>query len=129
MDCKGLCSDRCGAIPCSSLERKQLEARGKPFGTNGQMVCTMLKGTRCTAYSVRPLICRVWGTTEKLRCPHGCEPERWLSEQEFNELAQEMQKLSGDSPEQMFGAMLNQMSPAEQARWQLQLERHERKAA
>ena len=29
----------------------------------------------CTIYAQRPFICRFWGVTSWLRCPHGCVPE------------------------------------------------------
>lgn len=34
----------------------------------------------CQVYSIRPLICRLWGMCDHptLRCPHGCVPSRWL---------------------------------------------------
>jgi len=40
---------------------------------------------QCMAYSIRPLVCRAWGTmnNEQMRCPHGCVPERWLTNEEF----------------------------------------------
>jgi Fe-S-cluster containining protein len=130
MDCKGLCSDRCGAIPCSSLERTQIEARsGKPFGTDGTLTCSMLKGTRCTAYTLRPLICRVWGTTKEMACPHGCEPERWLSKEEFSSLAKQINELSNETGDQVFARMFARMQPNDKALWSLQVERREREAA
>lgn len=41
---------------------------------------------KCSVYSVRPLICRIWGCLPRMRCPFGCLPERWLSEQEVRKL-------------------------------------------
>lgn len=124
MNCKGDCSRYCGAIPCSSLERTQIEARaGKPFKTDGSLTCSMLKGTRCSVYSVRPFICRVWGTTKALACPHGCEPERWLSEEEFTSLATQIRELSDETAEEMFDAMFTSMTPQERIAWQAQAER------
>lgn len=40
----------------------------------------------CMAYEMRPLICRAWGTTPKLKCPWGCQPERWLTDIEISKL-------------------------------------------
>jgi Fe-S-cluster containining protein len=34
---------------------------------------------RCSVYSVRPILCRIYGVSELLRCPFGCEPERVLT--------------------------------------------------
>ena len=38
---------------------------------------------RCTVHSVRPMICRLWGVSENMKCPHGCKPEpRYLTVKE-----------------------------------------------
>lgn len=53
------------------------------------------KGTgACSAYRDRPLLCRLWGVVEKLRCPHGCEPERMLSNVESAAMLDQMARLS-----------------------------------
>ena len=36
----------------------------------------------CSVYPDRPTLCRLWGVVEKMRCPFGCEPERYLSDAE-----------------------------------------------
>lgn len=41
---------------------------------------------RCRGYEGRPALCRIWGMTKALRCPHGCVPSRWLTDQECGEL-------------------------------------------
>lgn len=90
--CAGYCGrDRwnscCGPIGCTALEARLLEAfdgqatewdglkRGnvhmsldalKPKG----LACPHLGfNGRCTAYEVRPMICRLWGVDETLPCP------------------------------------------------------------
>jgi Fe-S-cluster containining protein len=40
----------------------------------------------CNFYEQRPLICRLWGVVQRLRCPFGCVPERWLSDKEADRL-------------------------------------------
>ncbi|WP_245589227.1 zinc/iron-chelating domain-containing protein [Chitinimonas koreensis] len=37
--------------------------------------CPYLGKDGCTVYPDRPLICRLFGTTPRLRCPNGCAPE------------------------------------------------------
>lgn len=37
--------------------------------------CVHLGDAGCQAYEERPLICRLFGTTEALRCPRGRRPE------------------------------------------------------
>ncbi|HEV2379781.1 MAG TPA: hypothetical protein VG206_08280 [Terriglobia bacterium] len=46
------------------------------------LVCPYLVAGQFFIYGVRPLICRLWGLVKAMRCPHGCEPEQWLSDEE-----------------------------------------------
>jgi Fe-S-cluster containining protein len=104
IECKGHCGrDRhetcCGPIACTWLEAELLEAYNgtttawDDLGGNyvkmditalfPMMICPHLSVSgRCNAYAVRPLICRLWGVVEKLKCPWGCQPERYLTEKE-----------------------------------------------
>jgi hypothetical protein len=37
----------------------------------------------CQVHAVRPMICRLWGVADAMRCPHGCRPTTgWLPDQE-----------------------------------------------
>jgi Fe-S-cluster containining protein len=56
--------------------------------------CPLLRHNRCTIYEQRPFICRIYGVAEGIRCPHGCEPERVLSQAEAATLLNEMEELS-----------------------------------
>lgn len=82
-NCQGKCSDSCGPIECSVRERDKVQRESgrrleAPCGE-----CSMLTSMgRCSVYGSRPLICRLFGTTRGLACCHGCEPERWLSDEE-----------------------------------------------
>lgn len=40
----------------------------------GTVDCPALEDGRCTVYDSRPTICRLWGTSDALPCPHGCRP-------------------------------------------------------
>jgi len=44
----------------------------------------LTKDKRCGIHAVRPLICRLYGMVDndKMRCPYGCVPERWISDKE-----------------------------------------------
>ena len=44
----------------------------------GVLACPLLRHGRCTVYAQRPLVCRLWGVTESMECPHGCRPVRYL---------------------------------------------------
>jgi len=37
---------------------------------------------KCKGYEGRPRICRLFGMVEKMKCPHGCEPSRWITDEE-----------------------------------------------
>lgn len=103
MNCKGLCGSYCGVIPASRVEEKVIEERdGEPLALHpGTMTCSKLdRNGRCSVYSVRPLICRLWGADRRETCPHGCEPERWLEPGEAGELLELAERMSGDTPQE-----------------------------
>jgi Fe-S-cluster containining protein len=53
------------------------EASGHTLGCNG-ITCNMLVNNRCSVYSVRPMLCRLYGLVEGFECEHGCVPEGGL---------------------------------------------------
>lgn len=80
-ECKQLCGHYCTAeIPISEHEYDILDRHvGQPVGRTlervGHQGCPLLdKDGRCTVYASRPTICRLWGTTQRMSCPWGCEP-------------------------------------------------------
>lgn len=94
INCKQLCDSSCSIIPVGELEVKRVtELLGyNPFPTPEKMLemlqkkkpceftCSLLKEGKCSIYRVRPLICRLFGLTKKMKCPFGCIPERWLDD-------------------------------------------------
>lgn len=105
MKCKGLCQSFCGPIKMSRLEEKRIE---KESGISMEMnmeklvetvmtaaTCPQLDHStgRCSIYAIRPLICRVFGMIKRLKCPHGCEPSKWLTDKEFRAIALKIEKL------------------------------------
>lgn len=123
-DCKGKCQASCGPIPVSGEERELVEQRsGKELDWDPESWrCVMLSKTGyCTVYSVRPLICRIWGATEKMPCAFGCEPERMLSQIEAMELFKELEALSGDEDSKAaIRKMFERMGPKQRAEWENQ---------
>jgi len=114
MNCQRKCQEACGPIAMSQLEYKILCQRSgkKKLVTDDSMTCPLLNNGACTAYHDRPLICRLWGVVDnpKMKCPHGCVPERWLSDQEAGRLMDEVRKISGGelqivTPEGMLDAV------------------------
>lgn len=47
---------------------------------------------KCRAYDIRPLVCRLWGAVnhDLMRCPFGCVPDRWLSNEEVKQMHREL---------------------------------------
>ena len=98
MQCRGRCQDACGPIGMSTTEREQLEAAAaRPLRVVGStLLCSMLDVVgRCSGYAARPLICRLWGAVETMRCPWGCKPERLLADAEARALLEEVKALDG----------------------------------
>jgi Fe-S-cluster containining protein len=55
--------------------------------SNGCITCPMLDSNkRCKIYDKRPLICRLFGAVEHMKCPFGCIPSRYLTDAEANEI-------------------------------------------
>lgn len=92
--CKGLCAEQCSTAPIAPVELDVLEktvgralkqsADPRGFTTLGDIgaPCELLVMGRCMAYDQRPAICRVFGAAEGLRCPHGCAPDRVMTNEE-----------------------------------------------
>ena len=98
LECKGLCHETCGPIPLTAMERERIEESiGHPIGAVGDdMTCPLLDdNNRCSVYALRPLICRMWGAEETMRCPHGCIPKRYLTMDEGGALIQEITAVGG----------------------------------
>jgi hypothetical protein len=90
LDCKGKCWKCCGKVLMAPGERERLRREGgvdvptvDQMRREGRELCPALKNHRCTVYTARPLMCRLWGIEEGMRCPYGCVPDGgWLSEAE-----------------------------------------------
>lgn len=104
--CKGLCAEACGPIPMTVLEARRLRKAGHPiphdemataqFVETGSYSCPALVDGRCVAYDVRPLICRLYGATDALRCEHGCRPEGgYLTRERASEIVQAVTIVGG----------------------------------
>jgi uncharacterized protein len=98
--CKRLCQECCGPIMLSRVESERLEQRkgvvriaryykdSVLLEVKADLRCQFLApviGT-CMVYADRPLICRLFGLVPEMRCPHGCEPSRWASKNEVENL-------------------------------------------
>lgn len=98
LDCKGLCQESCGGIGMSRLEQQRIRGRGLPLPTLTSFPCPLLDfAGRCGAYEIRPMICRLFGLVERMKCPHGCVPEGgFLPNETGGWLLRESQRIGGD---------------------------------
>lgn len=104
IDCRGKCQAFCGAIvqlgayteaERPGIERAVRDAGLAPSEASG-VACTALdRNGRCAIYEARPAICRLWGVAEGMLCPHGCEPERMLTQSETNEILKSLEAIAG----------------------------------
>jgi hypothetical protein len=89
IDCKGLCVDSCGSMGMAPIEQRRIAERGVrlPLFAAFQDHCPALVDGRCSVYEVRPMICRLWGAVEGMKCPYGCTPDGgYLSDVEGHRL-------------------------------------------
>lgn len=110
IQCQRKCHSFCCRVVLSEAEREYFEnATGFGFdGANKERIfldlldmangklsaeCPYLKNRLCSVYKNRPAICRLWGVSEGLPCPHGCKPERILSDKEAHKIIQELDDL------------------------------------
>lgn len=99
LDCQGLCSDSCGPIEVSVVERQRIEAAaGHPLTCGLGASCSMLTADRrCSVYEIRPLLCRLWGIVESMPCHYGCRPEGGLiPDSDGQQLIVEALQIGGD---------------------------------
>lgn len=96
LHCKGTCQESCGPIVIEGKEEQkvkeycnrnniQFHELKPPTKTefisllmkdDSDLVCPYLKEGRCSIYSVRPMICKLWGVVESMKCMNGCVPEK-----------------------------------------------------
>jgi hypothetical protein len=70
------CHDCCGPVLASTTEmaRLPLKDEAERAAALAHWDCAHLGPHGCTVYDERPLVCRLFGTTERLPCPHGRRP-------------------------------------------------------
>lgn len=76
------CTECCGLIFFSSWEWDQV--KDKKMVTN--ITCPYASNKGCDIYEQRPIICRLFGTVPKLKCPYGCGPFKLLSKKKEIEI-------------------------------------------
>ena len=108
LECRGLCWHSCGPVDMSITERERIADLGvtipgytaeaaERYRATGQVdACPALGPFKtCGVHPARPMICRLWGMTETMRCPYGCRPTRELTETEGYEFLQRSRDVGG----------------------------------
>jgi Fe-S-cluster containining protein len=94
--CTGQCHTSCSYIGMSEAEHRRIKCEAGVEIEMYQSPCPALDfAGRCSIYRIRPLICRIYGATERMRCPWGCKPERWLTDSEISVLIQRAENIAG----------------------------------
>jgi hypothetical protein len=105
LDCKRKCQEVCGPIGMGEAERRRMVFFASEPSLRADNVCGYLDDRRlCSVYAARPMVCRLWGTTKRTRCPWGCEPERWLSNKEAGSLLRRADAVGGGTVFEMGAA-------------------------
>lgn len=75
-ECLPGCHDCCGPVTTSSEEMSRLprKSAAEHAAALADLSCPHLGEQGCLVYAERPLICRLFGTTPGLPCPHGRRP-------------------------------------------------------
>jgi len=108
INCTGACWGSCGPIDMTHRERQRIREHGVKIPhytvtelaivalSNEGAMCPALVNRRCSVYLARPLICRLYGITEAMKCPHGCVPSpRYLNDGETHDLFTEVMLIGG----------------------------------
>lgn len=102
VQCQGKCQEACGPIACSTAEAEIMRRHsGRPLSFDARTGrCNYLNdGGRCSVYEVRPLVCRIFGASEKLPCIWGCKPTApLLSEKQEGQLFLLVLEVGGGEP-------------------------------
>lgn len=104
IDCKGTCWDGCSRLPLTTLEQRRIRTETgiaiphtSEIPARGPFLCpalTMLK--LCAVHTLRPLVCRLWGTWDLMPCNYNCMPAGGrLSVIEGYELMAQAEELDG----------------------------------
>ncbi len=106
--CKGLCQDSCGPIAMSVEEETRIRKRGFDIPAMADALaaidrgedywCPALVDGRCGVYEDRPTICRLWGATQSMPCPHGCTPDSALTQEQSHRLLRLAAEAGGGMP-------------------------------
>lgn len=80
--CVAGCHDCCGPVTVSTEEMARLPVKTdvEHDAALAELSCAYLGKSGCEIYDERPLICRLYGTTPRLRCPNGQRPVNMIDD-------------------------------------------------
>jgi len=84
--CKKGCHDCCGPVPFSKEEWSRVPDKRKATS----LTCPYVGEKGCDIYEERPLMCRLFGAVEDLKCPHGCAPLFFLNWRNAQEILRQV---------------------------------------
>ena len=93
-ECIEGCTDCCGAVPWSAWELKHAGLDAPP-PERADQACVFSLAGHCGLHDRRPLMCRLDGAVEDLRCPHGRGPLVPLPAAEGHELVRRYKLANG----------------------------------
>lgn len=107
IECKGLCHTTCGVVPLTLAENNRIkdvngidmyEHQKKLLESNldkpETLTCPMLKDQKCTVHSIRPMLCRLYGNVQKMKCLYGCTPKKtFLPQRKARKLLAKLEKV------------------------------------
>lgn len=93
-ECIEGCTDCCGPVPWSAHELRQAGLTAPPAERVDQACVFSLAG-HCGIHDRRPLMCRLYGAVEDMRCPHGRGPLVPLPAAEGHELVRRYKIANG----------------------------------
>lgn len=80
-ECLPGCIDCCGPTPRSKWEWDQVKDK-RFMSRKRPLDCPYSYNGKCDVYEDRPILCRLYGTTVDLPCPHGKSPLLPLSHEQ-----------------------------------------------
>lgn len=83
--CQRKCQASCGPIHATPREKAHIlrtHHRVLAPDHTGRACRLLTEDGACEVYEDRPMICRLYGLTPEMACPHGCTPDRWLTDTE-----------------------------------------------
>ena len=89
-----VCVDGCGKC-CTNMIQFTPSEKNAMGGYDYIDKCPHLINGKCSVYDRRPLICRLYGTSDMFVC-EGCTPEKYLSEEETASIIHEYVQIKNE---------------------------------